>query len=343
MIRAIFNVVAFGYRSLWQWNMPLDDSAITTLADSKIGAALYKIAQNDKISFLRSSLKNEVKGFYEADQHKIILHIDSGFDTNAHEAMHNQHKKSNVRKKNASIKDRILKRLLHEAEAYAVQGLVTLEVYKESYTDPIKKPRIDTAIDTISSIYPNFKSEIELEHDSESKRELANKIFKAYLLNANPRFDKHLNLYSKWPTIVPGSLSIASNSAFVSGCAMVADALVSDVFNLGIKGHGLIIAFYTAQNLLQIPEKRRQSSFKTVFDQTDIGNIPTINGNYLEDIKVLDDDDPIFNVTLKKIGNHIDKRLNAFERDLFDAVRGKNNTVQKIIYHTQAITSAMPR
>ena len=319
MLKIPLHIYFYGVKSLYKWDMPRDDTAITILADSDIATELFDNATNDGIEFKRTHFRGN-KGFYSVDDKLAALDVKAGFDTNAHETVHHHHRESNNPRKRKYLKDKILGLLLHEAEAYAIQGLVVLEAYKKSYADPLKKQRIDNGIASICAIYPEFRDELDKEHDDDSKRALANTIFRAYLLTDNPRFKGHLQNYTKWKTLFPLSAQVAFSSAITAGLFYAGEKLITSYLDMGLKGYLGIAAVFTIANISNLSEKRKRSKFKEVFDTTAIGDIPTIEGNYLDDIRALKKGDPLFDRTIQRISDHVDSKLLNFEKGVGKAL-----------------------
>jgi hypothetical protein len=290
-----------------------DDPALVTLKeDSAIAAALLKKAKQDGVKFQRSQLKR-AKGLYTCKDPLITLDVKSGFDIAAHEAVHHHHRKSN-KQKHQLFKDVILKRLLHEAEAYAIQALVVLEAYENGYSDPHKRKRIDKGIERICEIYPNFNEELDKHHDNDSKRKLALKIFQAYLLDDNKQFDNHLVYYAQ--SQIPASASIAMLSSIMGSTFYAGERIITGDWDIGPIAYLVSAAFVAMKHIQSLPDQYMQSDFKTIFDKTSIGDIPTIAGNYLDDIRSLDKDNPLFDRVLQRVSSHVNARMFNFEKGI---------------------------
>jgi hypothetical protein len=340
MIPLLLKLISSTLRREKKLPMEYDDPALTTLRYSPIATTLFNNASTEGVSFKRAILKT-AKGYYRAGIPECVLNIKSGFDISAHEIAHHHHRISNDERDQISIKDQVLKCLIHEAEAYAIQGLVVLEVYQSSTKDQTIKTRTKEAIERISSIYPEFKSQLDQRHDNESKLQLANNIFKAYLLERNSSFEKHLNYYTKTKPALPPSISAAANSAFVIGLAYLVESVAG--FDTGVKTYTAICTLYAGIELTNIPPLKTQSSFQEVFEITAIGDVPTLEGNYLDGVRALTKNDKTFNGTLERISDHVNDQVFRFEKNIFQIATLTHPKIQMAAHNMRELIPAIPQ
>jgi len=312
---------------------------------SKIGTELLNQTAKDGIPLKCTDLKR-AGGYYDSKERKIVLGNSAGFCTVAHETAHHNHTTSIKDKPNYGIvhKDVLLRRLIHEAEAYAIQALVVLEVYKNPNKDLTLKNRTEKSINKIQTIYPSFDQYLYEHQTEERKRELAANVFESYLTHDNSSFNYHLNSYFKFPSRLPRSFSVIANTAFVAGGAATINLGLSnwtDIFDFGIKGNSAIALFYTIMEANRSDEYKEQSSFSEVFESTDLGHVPKLEGNYLDTIRKTDMSQ--FDITLQKISYHVDNEINAFEKGVLDALLTKHPRVQNAAARYIHYMNLMPR
>jgi len=357
MLTTLFKIYAYGWKSLIQRPVLFDDPGLTGLKHSKIGTALLEQALGNGIPIKRAELKR-ASGYYDSKAKTIVLGDPAGFCTVAHETAHHNHNDSLENSDNynetdtdmlleilthakRSYKDNLLRRLIHEAEAYAVQALVVLEVHENPNKDFTLTNRTERSKKRIKDIYPGFDKYLYGRQTEESKRELAANVFQSYLTQDNSAFNYHLDSYFKFPSRFPRSLSVVANTLLVAGGVATINLGLSnwpDLLDFGIKGNSMIALFYTIMEANRSDEYKQQSSFSEVFETTDLGHVPKLEGNYLD--AICDTDMSQFDGTLQRISDHVDNEINAFERCILEM---ENPHIQSATMRWGHFMNLMPR
>ena len=294
---------------------------IDLLRYSDIGKALIrKAAENEVILGIGDPDDREedtIGGFItETDEGAYIeLYEDADFGYLAHELGHNNHLATIHGNHLLYFRDKLAIMLLHEAEAYAIQALVILEVSRNLPDDHPGQKQVRRAKSYFGDFLDQYDDQ---ELTEEIKGKIALKVFGRFLIN--PEMSK--NYFHRYATAPSNASLIGTGAGLWIGAEGVANDLKMQMF-LAFTGAAVGVACL----FKQARQYEGQSSLKEIVQQTEFGNIPTIKQNYLSSINW----NPEFEERFKaQINKTIDGLIAPWRARTFDGLNRVRRTTSKL-------------
>lgn len=317
-----------------------NDNTIRTFANdpdfklfqhSEVGSHLLLRAAGDGVRFFKArdpEFKTRRVGTYYVRDTEISLRDSSNLDSLAHELTHHHHKETNLNdtSKNSGAKNGVLIKLIHEAEAEAAKAIICLQICRKAgltsiaaiYATSEEEYPLVCIYDRLRTSYDAATIDRFFQNPEADELQLGRFVFDSYLSNPE-RNEYHSNYYP--PRFSASSFNGGLVKVFAP-LALASGGILSFIsFEQMKETPFLVSAFVTAlantglglRNIFNdIKNYNNQTPIEELIPSLDLGSLPGLKGNYLNDTTGMDWSSPEFKALEQKVSMKMDAAQTEF-------------------------------